>query len=297
MIDTRPIQTESHENPVTATILRAPCTENWQERIPGLELLSTSIVHDLRNPLGAVLAAAEMLMELDPSSTQGKRLAANIYRAASRMRELLAGLAGANCRNESAYEMCKIRDVIAAASEAALPAAETQSVHILHDVSNGLEIPLQRYRIERVFFNLITNALEAMPQGGRIRIGATKADNYVVIEIEDTGLGIPIGIRARLFEPFVTHGKDQGLGLGLALSRQTVLDHGGEMWYEPAQGARFVICLPLSRTLDGRHLTEGPGRRETIEGLVAASLEDQRKLSWNIAIKRRITERHMRSQT
>src|ERR1700689_3605101 len=100
MIDTYPIQIECHENPATATILRPPCTESWQKRIPGLELLSTSIVHDLRNPLGAVLAGAEMLMEIDPSSTHGKRLAANISRAASRMRELLACLAGANCRNE-----------------------------------------------------------------------------------------------------------------------------------------------------------------------------------------------------
>src|SRR5580658_2470907 len=125
MIDTHPMQIECRKNPATASILRPPCTESWQERIPGLELLSTSIVHDLRNPLGAVLAGAEMLMELDPTSTQGKRLAGNIYRAASRMRELLAELAGANRRKELAYEMCKIHDVIAAASEAALPAAET----------------------------------------------------------------------------------------------------------------------------------------------------------------------------
>jgi signal transduction histidine kinase len=65
----------------------------------------------------------------------------------------------------------------------------------------------------------------------------------VLIEVEDTGPGIPVGIRDRLFEPFVTAGKDHGLGLGLALSRQTVLDHGGEMWIEPAPGARFVVRL------------------------------------------------------
>jgi signal transduction histidine kinase len=236
--------------------------ESWQERIPGLELLSTSIAHDLRNPLGAVLAGAEMLMELDPSSTHGKRMAANIYRAASRMRELLAGLAGASCGSELAYEICKIHDVIAAASEAALPAAETQSVHILSDVSNGLEIRLQRSRMERVFFNLITNALEAMPHGGKIRIGATKADNYVLIEIEDTGPGIPLGIRDRLFEPFVTAGKDHGLGLGLALARQTVLDHGGDIWIEPANGARFVMCLPRSRALTMAIHQPGDGREK-----------------------------------
>jgi signal transduction histidine kinase len=202
-----------------------------------------------------------MLMHLDPASTQGKRLAANIYRAAGRMRELLADLACASCGNKSRAEICKIRDVISEASEAALPAAEKQSVRILHDVPSDLEISLERSRIERVFFNLITNSLEAMPHGGTIRIAARKANNRVLVAIEDTGPGIPHGIRERLFEPFVTAGKDHGLGLGLALSRQTVLDHGGEMWYEPAQGARFVICLPLSRALDG-----GIQWRDTADG-------------------------------
>ena len=102
-----------------------------------------------------------------------------------------------------------------------------------------------------MFFNLITNALEAMPDGGQIRIGARKAENIVLIDVEDTGPGIPRAIRDRLFEPFVTAGKDNGLGLGLALSRQTVLDHGGDIWAEPAKGARFVICLPLTRVSTG----------------------------------------------
>jgi signal transduction histidine kinase len=236
------------ENRATGTLSLPLRSESWQKRISSMGWLSTSIVHDLRNPLGTVFAGAEMLMQLDPASTQGKRLAANIYRAAGRMRELLADLAGASCGN-STCEMCEIRAVITAASEAALLAVESQGVQILHDVPDGLEIPLERSRIERVFFNLITNALEAMPHGGLIRIGARKVENRVLIEVEDTGPGIPRAIRDRLFEPFVTAGKDHGLGLGLALSRQTVLDHGGDIWTEPANGARFVIYLPLSRVL------------------------------------------------
>ena len=69
----------------------------------------------------------------------------------------------------------------------------------------------------------------------------------VLVEIEDTGPGIPHKIRDRLFEPFVTAGKRDGLGLGLAISRQSVLNHGGDIWTEPASGARFVIRLPLKR--------------------------------------------------
>jgi signal transduction histidine kinase len=245
--DASPIQMDLNENRSTGTIPRHSRREIWQKRVSSIGWLSTSIVHDLRNPLGTVFAGAEMLMQLDSGSAQAKRLTVNIYRAASRMRELLADLAALNCGRRPAPEICKIRDLINEASEEALPASAAQSVQILHDVPDDLAIPLERSRIQRVFFNLITNALEAMPHGGTIRIAARKADNCALIAVEDTGPGIPRGIRERLFEPFVTAGKEHGLGLGLALSRQTVLDHGGDMWTEPASGARLVIRLPLMR--------------------------------------------------
>jgi signal transduction histidine kinase len=245
-----PVQMDFSEDQPTRTIPLGLRSESWQKHISRIGLLSTSIVHDLRNPLGAVFAGSEMLMELDLTSIQVKRLATNIYRAAGRMRELLADLNGASCGNRSIFEICKIRDLISAASEPVLATAEQQSVRILNIVPGGIEIPLVRSRMERVFFNLITNALEAMPNGGSIHIGASKAENCVLIEVEDTGPGIPRGIRDRLFEPFVTAGKDHGLGLGLALSRQTVRDHGGDMWTEPAAGARFVVRLPLERDDD-----------------------------------------------
>ncbi len=222
--------------------------EYWQKRISRIGWLSTSMVHDLRSPLGAVFAGAEMLMQLDHAPAQVKRLAANIYRAAGRMRELLADLAHASRANKSTFELWDIREVIRTASEAALPIGEEQTIQILNDVPSGINIPLERSRIECVFFNLITNALEAMPHGGLIRIGAKSADDDVLIDVEDTGPGIPAAIRGRLFEPFVTLGKSHGLGLGLALSRQTLLDHGGDLWLEPAAGARFVMRLRLKQS-------------------------------------------------
>ncbi len=184
-------------------------------------------------------------MELDPTPTQVKRLAANIYSAAGRMRELLADLTRASCGDRSIHEICKIRDVIASAAEAASPAAEKHSVRILNNVPACIEVAMAHSRMERVFFNLIANALEAMPHGGEVHISAKLPCNCVLIKVEDTGPGIPRAIRDQLFEPFVTAGKDGGLGLGLALSRQTVLDHGGDMWAEPGAGARFIIRLPL----------------------------------------------------
>jgi len=206
--------------------------------------LSTSIVHDLRSPLGTVFAGATMLMDQESTPAQVKRLAGNIYRAAGRMRDLLSELTCAANGNESMAELCDLREVIAAASEA----TECQSVQIVLDAPEAVKISLARSRMERVFINLMVNSVEAMPDGGTIWIGVSKRGACVLVALEDTGPGIPLGISGRLFEPFVTEGKQNGLGLGLALCRQTVLDHGGDMWTEPAAGARFVIRLPLQQT-------------------------------------------------
>ena len=95
-----------------------------------------------------------------------------------------------------------------------------------------------------------------------MRITAEVEDGAAVVHVEDTGPGIAPEIRARLFEPFVSAGKRNGLGLGLALSRQTVLDHGGDMWVESAfgRGARFSFRLPGAHVSQARGMTVGETR-------------------------------------
>ncbi len=94
--------------------------------------------------------------------------------------------------------------------------------------------------------NLIGNALDAMPDGGELVLRAAQRGNDVEIEIADSGPGIPAQLRSQLFQPFATFGKKNGSGLGLALSRQAVLDHGGDIWVEDKAppGATFHIRLP-----------------------------------------------------
>jgi DNA-binding NtrC family response regulator len=256
----------SDDTKVDAARMIAPYqrSEASRETISTIGWLSTSVLHDLRNPLGTICAGTELLMDLDSTSTQVKRLAGNICRAAGRIRQLLADLASVARPNISTAEFCDIREVIAAASEAALATMEQQSIEILLDVPDGIGLPLVRSHIERVFFNLIANAFEAMAGCGTVRIGARKAGTSVLIELEDTGPGIPACISDRLFEPLSTSGKKDGLGIGLALARQTVRNHGGDMWTEPAAGARFVIRLPLDRP------NYVPGRAAFSENVSAA---------------------------
>jgi len=218
-----------------------------QERISTIGRLSSSIVHDLRNPLAAVYGGAEMLVDAELTQPQVKRLAANIYRASRRIQELLQDLLNVSRGTAGEAEVCNLRGVAAARCESLLPSVEAQHVDLQIRIPEEIELPLERNRMERVFSNLVGNALEMMPGGGKIQISALTHDGFVVAEVSDTGPGIAPEIRDSLFEPFVSAGKKNGLGLGLALSRQTVLDHGGDMWAEsePGRGACFRLRLPL----------------------------------------------------
>ncbi|HUA57592.1 MAG TPA: HAMP domain-containing sensor histidine kinase [Verrucomicrobiae bacterium] len=227
-----------------------------QERISTIGRLSSSIVHDLRNPLAAIYGGSEMLVDADLPPGHIKRLAGNIYRASRRIQELLQDLLNVSRGKTGTPELCRLREVAFAACDSLAGAATAQAVTTRLSIPADLEAPLDRNRMERAFVNLISNALEAMPGGGEIRISATAeiggdGEPSVLVTVEDTGPGIAPEIRAKIFQPFVTAGKRNGLGLGLALTRQTVLDHGGDMWVDstPGRGARFIFRLPGVRAV------------------------------------------------
>jgi signal transduction histidine kinase len=216
------------------------------ERISTIGRLSGSIVHDLRNPLAAIYGGAEMLVDADLPPSHVKRLAGNIYRASRRIQELLQDLLNVSRGKSGAVEVCRLREVASAACDSLAAMAGAQNVAIELSIPPEIEVPMERSRMERAFVNLIANSLEAMPEGGVVRISAELRDGAAVVRVEDNGPGIPPEIRSQLFQPFVSAGKRNGLGLGLALSRQTVLEHGGDMWVEPVAGpgARFSFRLP-----------------------------------------------------
>jgi signal transduction histidine kinase len=217
-----------------------------QERISTIGRLSGSIVHDLRNPLAAIYGGSEMLVDADLPPAHVKRLAGNIYRASRRMQELLQDLLNVSRGKSQAPEMCRLREVAFAACDSLAAAADSQRVAIALEIPPEIELPLERNRMERAFVNLIANALEAMPEGGRVRLSARLENGMALVEVADNGPGIAVEIRNQLFQPFVSAGKRNGLGLGLALTRQTVLEHGGDLWVEsePGRGARFLFRLP-----------------------------------------------------
>jgi signal transduction histidine kinase len=104
-------------------------------------------------------------------------------------------------------------------------------------------------RLHRVFENLIHNATEAMPDGGKIFFRFRVVGDDLITEVEDTGPGIAPEIAGRLFEAFASYGKVQGTGLGLSICKKIVEDHRGRIWSEnkPGGGAVFSFALPLPK--------------------------------------------------
>jgi signal transduction histidine kinase len=168
-----------------------------------------------------------------------------MFGASQQIQELLQDLLDVGRGRTGEIHLCDLREIAGAVAGSLESAAAAQQVRIVLDVPEGLELPLDRRRIERVFLNLMGNALEAMPTGGVIAVSAAAEPDSVVVTVSDTGPGIAPEIRSRLFQPFVTARKKTGLGLGLALARQAVVDHGGDMWADSSEnGASFLFRLP-----------------------------------------------------
>jgi signal transduction histidine kinase len=196
-----------------------------------------------------------------------------MYGASLRMKELLDEFLNRWASRERETEPCGLRDLITGAVDKIAVIADSQSVRIVQSLPDGVVIAVERHRIQSVVLNLLVNALEAMPAGGTIDISAVFDEYSVVVQICDSGPGIAPEIRHRLFQPFATAGKANGFGLGLALSRQAVIDHGGEMWAESRshQGACFAFRLPrtipqecgrlrlMPSALEGAESAEPPG--------------------------------------
>ncbi len=206
----------------------------------------TSIVHDIRNPLSAIHGGAELLIASTLTEQQVHRVARNMYGASMRIKDLLDEVLSRYRGEGQQIECSDIRQLVSRAVDRISLLAEAQSVQIVQRVPPDVMILVEPRRIERALVNLFVNALEAMPDGGLISILTSVEPQSVLIKIRDTGPGIAPQLRDRIFEPFVTAGKPGGLGLGLALSRQAVVDHGGQMWVEfGGRGACFAMRLPI----------------------------------------------------
>jgi len=217
---------------------------------PALASVAMSLVHDIRNPLAAIHSGAELLNGSRPADEDVQRLARNMYQASVRIQEMLHDYAEFFRTRRADSHASNLRLLVTNAVHRVEATAKAQSVEMVQDVPEHLTVKVNRRQVGSVLSNLLLNAIEAMPAGGRIDISAAVEGRTAVVKVLDSGPGVPAEIRDRLFDPLVTACKPNGWGMGLAHARQAVLDHGGQIWLEtaPGGGACFVFTLPVNNT-------------------------------------------------
>ena len=218
--------------------------------------MAASIIHDLKQPMAVIRGSAELLgnPEMDPEKrkTLSDMILEDVDLFLGMTQELLDYCRGTMNLNPSEVQIGDwLEGVLRPLRE---DLARTQ-VKVVTDLQYWGPARLDPARMRRVLTNIAGNARDAMPEGGAFTVMTRGGDGSWELELRDTGTGIPQELRARIFEPFVTSGKDHGTGLGLAIVREIIQGHGGEISVnsrvadeEAGQtpGTAFLITVPTA---------------------------------------------------
>ena len=222
------------------------------ERLAIVGRFARSIVHDLKNPLNIIGLTAEMASMDRTTPEMRQQATARIRKQVERISDLISEILDFTQGSQSDF-------VLAPADYGAFvkhlmdelgPEVGLKSVTLdLENPPPSVELLIHPKRLRRVFYNLVHNATDAMPEGGKIFLRFQTTESEVVTEIEDGGRGIAPEIAGQLFEVFATHGKVHGTGLGLSICKRIIEDHHG--WISarnnPGHGAVFSFGLPRRR--------------------------------------------------
>jgi signal transduction histidine kinase len=218
------------------------------ERLSTVGSMANSIIHDLKSPMSVILSGADLIRmrSSDPDVHESVGL---INKAVDKMLDMTQELLDF-ARGESSLQLERLpASAVLAEIDDELRRIIPPAVQWVRKDDARAQVMVDAGRFARVLLNLVRNAVDAMPQGGILRLSVQQgADAQVVFQVSDTGVGIADDLMARLFEPFVTHGKSKGTGLGLAIAKSVVQAHRGTIAVRSKLGAGTTveIALPLA---------------------------------------------------
>ena len=220
------------------------------ERLAIVGRFAGTIVHDFKNPLQVIGLAAELACSDFTAPPMRHKAADRIARQVERMTNMLQELIEFTKPSGQKPLLTSVnfaRYMNPLADEIRQEVAERGVKLELVNPPPECSVRVQTQRLSRLFYNLLNNAVDEMSGGGIIFLRFITENGELRVEIEDTGKGIAPEIAQSLFEPFATHGKEHGTGLGLTICKKIVTDHGGRIWArsEPGKGATFCFTLPI----------------------------------------------------
>ncbi|MEP7339247.1 MAG: ATP-binding protein [Acidobacteriota bacterium] len=226
------------------------------ERLATIGQMASLIIHDLRNPLATISTAAEVMRNDGITPDRRHTMVETQIRAAHRMNDMLTEiLEFSRGSYKLSPEPQPLAPIVHRATQEASAQMAQLGIRLSVAVPPEITLEADAEKLARVFENLLVNAIQALQQhpghsesqtGRAVEIRATQDGDGVRVDVTDNGPGIPAAIRERLFEPFISHGKQGGTGLGLAIARAIVEAHGGRISLNGtrARGAHFMIRLP-----------------------------------------------------
>ena len=217
------------------------------EHLIALGRLATGVAHELRNP-SAIIKILVELMKQEYSQMSGieeytRAIEEQVDRQDLEIQELL----DFGRPTKPSIKECSVNDLIKGVLTFSAAMLRGQSVKVELQLDNELSMILaDTEKLKKVFVNIIINAAEAMPSGGKLEISTKENDNMINISFSDTGEGMPAEEKSRIFDPFYTT-KKAGTGLGLSISYQNIRLHGGTIDVDSDldKGTTFIISLPV----------------------------------------------------
>ncbi len=219
------------------------------QRLASLGKLAARVAHELNNPLDGILRYINLSMRMinDSSESKLKSYLSESRTGLMRMVQIIGDLLEFTRTTEARFDEADINEVVEQAIRANAAAADTGHVVVAADYQCS-DMPMVRgSRLYQVCCNLIRNAIDAMPKGGRITITSGLVGDDVVIRVADTGLGLPPDVE-KVFEPFyTTKAPGKGTGLGLAICKDFIEDMRGTITASPGSdgGAIFTVRIPV----------------------------------------------------
>jgi signal transduction histidine kinase len=217
------------------------------EKLAALGQLAATVAHEVRNPLAVIRSAAQGIGEgLPEADAEAQRACSFITAEADRLSNVVNSLLAFARPLQVHPRPVRVQQLFEQALLVAGPELAAKQVRTHADQrAAGLGVQVDPDLLSQVLVGLLANAAEAVPRGGEVGLSAYATPEAVEIEVTDSGPGIPVDLRARVFEPFFTT-RARGVGLGLPIARQIVEAHGGrlDVGERAGGGARFTIRLP-----------------------------------------------------
>jgi signal transduction histidine kinase len=217
------------------------------ERLATIGRMASSISHDLRHPLTAVVANAEFLCDGDLEPSQREELYREIRSAVDQLTDLVDSLLEFSQAKESLRRVFgPVEHAVERAIHTVRARPEFQGVSISVGREGRCETWFDHKKVERVFANMLLNACEVVAvETGKIEVKLRESKEGIEIRIADNGPGIAEPIRQKLFQPFTSYGKRNGIGLGLTICHKIFRDHGGSACLESTEAGKTVFKLVL----------------------------------------------------